>query len=128
MPSYLAVSADLKRELLDRLIRLGNRVPADVQMGYHLCYGDAGHRHFVQPKDTSKLVETANAVSAGVQRPITWIHLPVPSNRSDDAYFAPLHALQLHPETELYLGVVHLHDGAAGAQQRIAAARTAAPS
>jgi hypothetical protein len=66
MPSYLAASADLKRELLDRLIRLGNRVPADVQMDYHLCYGDAGHHHFVQPKDTSKLVETANAVSAGV--------------------------------------------------------------
>ena len=116
-------SPELKRGIVDRLIRLGDRVPADVELGYHLCYGDAGHKHFKEPEDTSKLVEVANAISAGVGRTINWIHMPVPRNRTDDAYFAPLHNLQLHPETELYLGLVHFTDGVEGTRQRIAAAQ-----
>ena len=92
-------------------------------MGYHLCYGDAGHQHFKQPEDTSKLVEVANAVSAGVTRTINWIHLPVPRDRSDDAYFTPLENLKLHPETELYLGLVHYTDGTEGTLKRIAVAK-----
>ncbi len=124
-PSFLSGRADTMEQLADRLIRLGNRVPSDVELGYHLCYGDAGHKHFKEPEDTSKLVAVANAVSAGVTRPINWIHMPVPRDRSDDAYFASLRDLKLHPETELYLGLVHIHDGAEGAQRRIAAARRA---
>ena len=112
-----------KEDILERLIRLGNRVPTDVELGYHLCYGDAGHKHFKEPEDTALLVEVANAISAGVKRTINWIHMPVPRNRSDDAYFAPLKGLQLHPETELYLGLVHLTDGVEGTRQRIAAAQ-----
>jgi hypothetical protein len=46
----------------------------------------------------------------------------VPKPRTDDAYFAPLEALSLGPETELYLGLVH-HDDAAGNAARLAAAR-----
>ena len=122
-PSFLSGRADTMQQLTDRLVRLGNRVPVTVELGYHLCYGDAGHKHFKEPEDTSKLVAVANAVSAGVTRPINWIHMPVPRDRSDAAYFAPLRDLKLHPETELYLGLIHIHDGAEGAQRRIAAAR-----
>jgi len=64
----------------------------------------------------------ANAISAGVTRTINWIHMPVPRDRSDDAYFAPLRNLKLHPETELYLGLVHFTDGVEGTRQRIATA------
>lgn len=124
-PSYLSGRADTMRDLVDRLVRLGNHVPPDVQLGYHLCYGDAGHKHFTEPEDTSKLVAVANDLSARVTRPINWAHLPVPRNRTDDAYFAPLRDLKLHPETELYLGLIHAHDGVEGARQRIAAARRA---
>jgi len=116
-------SPELKQGITGRLIQLGDRVPADVELGYHLCYGDAGHKHFKEPEDTSKLVEVANAISAGVRRTINWIHMPVPRNRTDDAYFAPLRNLQLHPETELYLGLVHYTGGIEGTRQRIAAAR-----
>jgi hypothetical protein len=49
--------------------------------------------------------------------------MPVPRNRDDVAYFAPLHNLHLHPETELYLGLVHYTDGVEGTQRRIAAAQ-----
>ena len=53
--------------------------------------------------------------------------MPVPPNRSDAAYFAPLSRLRLHPETELYLGLVHLVDGVAGTRQRMAAAEMVVP-
>jgi hypothetical protein len=49
--------------------------------------------------------------------------MPVPRSRADVAYFAPLQNLKLHPETELYLGLVHLTDGTQGTQQRIETAR-----
>jgi hypothetical protein len=63
-----------------------------------------------------------NAVSARVTRPIHYFHLPVPKNRTDDPYFAPLAGLHLHPETQLYLGLIH-HDDAAGDAARLTAAR-----
>src|SRR5260370_4614629 len=116
MPTFFA---DVKAGILERLIRLGDRVPAGVELGYHLCYGDAGHKHFKDPEDTSKLVEVANAISAGVTRTINWIHMPVPRNRSDAAYFAPLRNLKLHPETELYLDLVQFSDSVEGTRHRI---------
>ena len=119
-PTFLA---DSKAEILKRLLRLGNRVPAPAELGYHLCYGDAGHKHFKEPEDTGKLVEVANAVGAAIRRPINWIHLPVPRNRSDGAYYAPLRHLHLPPETELYLGVVHFTDGVQGTLERIKVAQ-----
>lgn len=112
-----------KEGIIERLVRLGNRVPDDVELGYHLCYGDAGHKHFKEPEDTAKLVEVANAISAGVKRRVNWIHMPVPRERTDDAYFAPLQNLHLQPETEVYLGLVHMTDGAEGTRRRIAAAQ-----
>jgi hypothetical protein len=47
--------------------------------------------------------------------------MPVPINRTDDAFFAPLRDLKLASETEVYLGVV-ARDGAEGTRRRIAAA------
>ena len=45
--------------------------------------------------------------------------MPVPIERDDDDFFAPLRELRLPEETELYLGLVHFEDGAAGTQRRI---------
>ena len=108
--------------LIARLARLGDAVPAGVELGYHLCYGDMNHRHWKEPEDTAVLVRVANALAASVSRPIDWIHLPVPRDRDDDAYFAPLGGLALDAATRLHLGLVHLTDGVAGARRRIAAA------
>jgi hypothetical protein len=116
---------DWKGMILGQLAQLGDAVAADVELGYHLCYGDRGHKHFIEPKDTANLVEVANGISARVKRSIEWIHLPVPRNRTDAAYFAPLRHLKLKPGTELYLGLLHLSDGIEGARKRIEAARTA---
>ncbi len=119
MPTHLT---DPQREIAERLVRLGERVPDDVDLGYHLCYGDAGRRHFVQPRDAGLLVAVANAICAGVRRPVQWIHLPVPRDRDDAAYYAPLAELKLRPETELFLGLVHYTDGVEGTRRRMEAA------
>jgi hypothetical protein len=65
----------------------------------------------VEPLDASKLVEVANALTAAPSRPVTYIHMPVPIDRGDEAYFQLLKNLRLSPRIELYLSVVHA-DGA----------------
>ncbi|HXP76968.1 MAG TPA: hypothetical protein VN823_22730 [Stellaceae bacterium] len=119
MPSGFA---DPQAEILERLLRIGNRVPAEVELGYHLCYGDSGHRHFKDPDDTAKLALVANHLARDLARPLQWIHLPVPRARSDEAYFEPLSTLALRAETELYLGLIHFTDGLDGARRRLSAA------
>ena len=100
----------------------GDAVPPGVELGYHLCYGSPADEHLVQPRNTGIMVEMTNAIVACVRRPIQFFHMPVPKARTDDAYFLPLERLQLRPETELYLGLIH-HDDAAGDAARLAAAR-----
>lgn len=114
-------------DIISRLVRLGNHVPDNVELGFHLCYGDSGGRHFKEPEDTSKLVSVANAIVRGLTRKLDWLHLPVPKERSDEKYYEALGGLELHPETELFLGLVHMTDGVEGTQKRITAALKYAP-
>ena len=107
----------------ERLARQIDRVPADVEVGVHLCYGDVAEKHFVEPGDTAVLTRFANLVVETARRPLTWLHLPVPIERDDDAYVAPLAGLELPEVTELYLGLVHREDGAEGAARRIETAQ-----
>ncbi|MFJ4017307.1 hypothetical protein [Microbacterium sp. NPDC090014] len=111
--------------LVSRLAALIDAVPADVEVGVHLCYGDVAEKHFFEPTDAANLVRYANAVIAASARPLTWLHLPVPIERDDEAYFAPL--ADLAYDGELYLGLVHREDGAEGAERRIAVAQRFAP-
>ncbi|MGH8595491.1 MAG: hypothetical protein ACREXT_02390, partial [Gammaproteobacteria bacterium] len=116
-----------KLHLLDQLAALGDSIPPGVELGFHLCYGDRGHRHFTEPKDSANLVEVANGIAARVRRSIQWIHMPVPRARSDAAFFEPLRKLALAPESMLYLGLVHHTDGLLGTRARIAAATSVIP-
>ena len=113
--------ADYKAQIFAEFARLAAHVPDDVELGYHLCYGSPRDEHLVMPKDTAILVEMSNGLVQGLPRRLDFLHLPVPRDRADDAYVAPLHALKLPPETTLYLGLIH-HDDAAGDRARIAAA------
>ncbi|GGT69804.1 hypothetical protein [Actinomadura citrea] len=112
-------------EIVTRLVRLGTAVPDEAELGYHLCYGDFEHRHFVEPPDTSKLAAVTRGVADGLGRRLDWVHMPVPRDRADEAYFAPLATLSLPAETTLFLGLVHATDGLEGAAARIEAARGA---
>ena len=109
---------EVRAGVLERLLRLARHVPASVELGFHLCYGDEAHGHFVELRDCRKLLEVANALAVSLSRPLNWIHMPMP-RELDDAYYAPLDALALQEGTELYLGLLSLADGVAGAQQRI---------
>lgn len=121
-PTFLE---DRESEILSRLVRIGNAVPRPVELGYHLCYGDSEHKHFVDPKDCARLVQVANGLATELERFLTWVHMPVPRDRVDPGFFAPLRELELHPRTELYLGLVHMTDGAEGARRRIESAKSA---
>jgi hypothetical protein len=113
---------DFREETIGELLAIGDGVPETIELGYHLCYGSPADEHVIQPKDAGVMVEMVNAVSAGVRRSIDFFHLPVPKPRTDDAFFAPLDGLNLRPDTELYLGLVH-RDDMAGNAARLAGAR-----
>src|SRR3974390_1976917 len=110
--------ANFSRILTD----LAQRVPGDIELMFHFCYGDSNHKHVVEPTDMADMVDVANRLCADIRRSVQLIHMPVPRDRSDDAYFAPLARLHLKPETELCLGLVHHTDGVAGTRKRLATA------
>jgi len=107
---------------VQRMQRMSALVPQPCELGFHLCYGDPGHKHIKEPGSLAVCVELANGVCAGAVRPVNWIHMPVPRERGDADYVAPLRDLRLLPRTELYLGLVHLTDGVEGARARMQAA------
>jgi hypothetical protein len=109
-------------EVMDRMRRISSVIPADVEMGVHLCYGDFGAKHMIEPRDSARMVEIANAMTRSIGRSLDYVHMPVPISRDDDAYFAPLAGLALAPKTEVYLGLLHAGDGEEGAARRMQAA------
>ena len=120
---YGHTKTEMQETFSEILIDLGNYVPPEVDLLFHLCYGDSNHRHVVEPTDMTDMVEFANRISRQIGRPVQLIHMPVPRNRTDDAYFAPLRHLALRPETALSLGLVHYTDGVQGTKERLAAAK-----
>jgi hypothetical protein len=109
--------------VMERLVRLCERVPVDAEVGLHFCYDDFLLNGFPMPDTLDRLVDLANGVLASVARPVAWIHLPVRHDIPAARYLAPLRRLALPPETELYLGLLHPADGLEGAERRIALAR-----
>jgi hypothetical protein len=103
------------------MAELSGHVPADVHLLFHFCYGDANHRHVVEPTDARVMVEFANRLHAKLSRGVDLIHMPVPRSRCDDGYFAPLADLA-DTAFELALGLVHYTDGIEGARRRMDAA------
>jgi hypothetical protein len=118
--------AAYKQDVFAELGRLGDAVPHEVECGYHLCYGSPRDAHLVMPKDTAILVEIANGLLDRLGRRLDFLHLPVPQDRTDGPYFAPLRELRLPGGTTLYLGLIH-HADASGDQARIAAASAVVP-
>ena len=104
--------ADYKKQTFDMLGRLGDAVPAGVELGYHLCYGSPADEHLVQPKDAAILVEMLEGIAGATKRRIDFFHIPVPKDRTDEAFYAPLKDWKRPAGTELYLGLLHHADEA----------------
>jgi SAM-dependent methyltransferase len=119
MPTWFT---DPRSSIVERLVRLGRTIPADVQLGYHFCHGHEAH-HRERPYNAQALVDIANALSFGLGRSLDWVHLPVQGGRVDLPFFETLAQLTLRPETRLYLGLLHPADGLAGAKARLVAAQ-----
>jgi len=117
----------VKTGIFDRLTRLASAVDPDVRMGYHICYGDFGHAHFVQPYDTELLVDMANTIVQRIKpvHNVAYIHMPVPKERLDEAYYKPMINLELQ-DTKLFLGVVHANDES-GTRKRLETATAVYP-
>ena len=113
----------VREGLLQSIARLSSHVQPAVELGFHLCYGDLGGVHFKEPSDMAKMVDFASGITERVQHPISWFHMPVPKDRLDDAYFAPLKSLgSSFGNTQLYLGLVH-QDDEDGTRKRIQTAQ-----
>ena len=75
--------------ITERLARYAAAVPDDVELGFHLGYGDYKNEHLIQPEDCRTCVAIFNPVAEAIERRIDWVHIPVPIERDDDTYFAP---------------------------------------
>jgi hypothetical protein len=116
--------ADYRARIFALLERMADAVPADVELGYHLCYGSPADQHLVMPKDTGVLAEIARAIFERAPRRVDFLHLPVPKERDDASSFAPLRDLRLPAATRLYLGLLH-HGDDEGDRRRLDTARAA---
>ncbi len=124
VPFSAGWNGDLLGGVIDRALRQIAVVPDDVQVGFHLCYGDVEEQHFIQPRDAGTLASVIRGILSVSPRTVSWFHLPVPIERDDAAYFAPLADLDLPEGTEIELGLLHHEDGVEGAERRITAAAT----
>lgn len=120
--SYPYRPENYKDQILSQLARIGDAIPDDIDLGYHLCYGSPKDEHLVQPRDSQIMVEMASGLLARIKRPIQYLHLPVPKDRTDAAFFIPMRQLKLPETTDLYLGLIH-YDDEDGDRARFKAAR-----
>jgi hypothetical protein len=51
---------DFRTETIGVLTRLGDAVPGEIDLGYHLCYGSPADEHLVLPTDAGIMVEMVN--------------------------------------------------------------------
>jgi len=91
------------------LARSVDQVPAGIPVGLHLCYGDYGHQHFMQPASLALQVRVLNAVAAAATRPVSFVSFTVPQDQREESYFAPLAGLAADPDTELNFALVPYH-------------------
>ena len=121
MPVYEGVDWTLEDQAT-LIANVCNRIPPNIELGFHLC--SIWHIDQSKGQDNNVHVDWCDALSRKIDRPIGYIHMPtIPEHQAAD--FAPLRRLKLHPETQLFLGVIHMDDGLEGARRRIAAAASA---
>ena len=98
-----------KTDMLERNVtpaaNLTPHIPAEVAVGYHLCYGTLGGWPMVSPKNLAMAVKFANELITQSGRRVDFVHLPT-LDTVDDAYYAPLSDLK-GGDAKVYLGAIH---------------------
>jgi hypothetical protein len=103
--------------------RLTQLIPAEVLVGYHLCYGTFPEWPMYEAQDMGVMVRMANHAIEAAGRPVDWLHMAGPRylRSEDERYFAPLRDLDA-PDTRVFLGIVLPLDGIPGLRRRHATA------
>jgi hypothetical protein len=114
---------DILEEASRRCAKLVDFAPADIEVGLHLCYGDPGHKHIVEPKDLGTSVAFCNRTTQLAHRNVDYVHIPVPRGFKSATQYAPLANLDVPASTAVYLGLVHFTDGMDGTKERISLAK-----
>lgn len=124
--AYGAIEGHDPETMIERNVgqfrRLCPVIPAEVGLGYHLCFGTLGGWPRFAPDDLSGAVTMANAMVEHSGRRVDWVHLPV-LDTTDDAFFAPLADLNM-AGAKVYLGMIHHMEGF---EARLSAARKFLP-
>jgi hypothetical protein len=103
-------------DMVEEVVRVARAVPNDVELGFHLC--GCWHIDPAGGQDIGVHVDWANALTEQLERPVGYFHMPtIPEHSGED--FAPLAKLELAPETDLFLGLIHSRDGLEGARRRV---------
>lgn len=114
---------------IEKLTR--GKIPNDVWLGFHICYGslehedgrETGEAHFCEIENLDVSVRMANAGAEAIGRPVDFIHLSVPKSKGlMDDYYRPLTKLDIG-DGRVYLGLLHLSDGVDGTVGRVKVAR-----
>ena len=126
-PFFKPHFSGIKDVILSQISRISSAVNQKVWLGYHLCYGDRSHRHFIEPQDASLLVNMATSIFSRVvkKHAVQWFHIPVPKDRTDAAYFNPFRDLDIG-DAKLYLGLIREHDES-GTLERLKMAQCSCP-
>jgi hypothetical protein len=103
--------------------RLTPKIPEDVLVGYHLCYGTFPEWPMYEARDMGLIVRMANHAVANSGRRVDWLHLAGPRylRSEDDGFFRPLEDLE-PGDARVFLGIVLPIDGVAGLERRHATA------
>ena len=119
---YIDDADGYRPAIIDGLTRLSAAVGSETELGFHCCYGSQDHKHAIDPKDAGAMVDMINRLRPELDHHIDYVHMPVPRDRDDEAYFEPLSGLQTPADTSLYLGLIHYSDGVEGANRRMTSA------
>ena len=72
--------------LVASIARSSEYVPAEAELGLHLCYGDPGHKHVVEPEGHQAHGRLYKRACSAIKHSIAWVHMPVPREREDVGY------------------------------------------
>ena len=95
------------------VVDLVRRLPADVAVGLHLCFGDLNNTAAVVPSRFGRLVAFANSLARRwpPTHALAYVHLPFAAGTSpaptDPTAYRALNRLALPPGTRLVAGFVH---------------------
>ena len=121
---------DPMERYLEALSDLSPSVPDGAWLGLHVCYGSLQHEegespdsaHYTPIRDLGTAVEMLNRGVVACGRRVDFVHMPVQLADKRDEHYAPLDRLDVG-DARVYLGLLDVSDGLAGALERVEIAR-----